>query len=71
MGADREFCVQDESQQTQPAADAGTQKAQEALSDSTGDDLSSFLPCASEQQPVKWHLGMSHRCTEQHHYFGN
>lgn len=44
---------------------------QEALSDSTGDNLSSFLPCGSEQQPVKWHLGMSHRCTEQHHYFGN
>lgn len=27
MGDDPEFCVEDESQQTQPAADGGTQKA--------------------------------------------
>lgn len=27
MGAESEFCVQDESQQTKPAADGGAQKA--------------------------------------------
>ena len=74
MGADCEFCVQDESQQTQPAADGGTQAAPDPKGlylTAQVMTLTVFFPVEVNSNQSSGILGMSHLCTEQHRYFGN
>lgn len=74
MTADCEFCVQVESQQSQPAADGGTQEVPWGLGLYPAAQvmtLTLFFPVEVNSNQSSGILGMSHLCTERHCYFGN